>query len=225
VTEPAGRVGRADHASRGRLDRARVVAAALAVVDRDGLDGLTMRTLGRELGVDPMAAYHHLPGKAAILQGVAEAILAEIPPPAPGVVMAWPDAVRLVAREHRRALLAHPNALPIVATQPMLTPAGLRFAESAARLLVRGGLTPAEAVRVIDLVAVVVIGSALVEARVTPASDALPALGRTPAADAELRDPDARFEDLLEVLVRGLEVVLSERRAGGRGRPAPGAVS
>ena len=62
-----------------RLTRERVVAAALGIVDREGLDALTMRALGRTLGVDPMAVYHHLPNKAAILDAVAEAVIAEVP--------------------------------------------------------------------------------------------------------------------------------------------------
>ena len=61
------------------LSRERAIAAALTIVDRDGLDGLTMRALGRELRADPMAVYHHLPNKEAILDGVVEAVLSEIP--------------------------------------------------------------------------------------------------------------------------------------------------
>ena len=220
--DPSARPGGGTATSaRERLTRDRVVRAALAVVDRDGLDGLTMRALGRELGVDPMAAYHHVPSKEAILQGVVEAILAELAVPDPSVRLGWRDAARLIGREYRRALLAHPNALPVVSTQPPLTPAGMRLIENAAAMLVRGGLAPRQALEVINGTAAAVIGSALVEAGVTPGSEAIeqsvidsayaslrpdefPTITAVMAtADAESFDPDRQFEDLLDALVRG----------------------
>jgi AcrR family transcriptional regulator len=205
-----------------------VVAAALAVVDRDGLESLTMRALGRELGVDPMAAYHHVPNKAAILQGVVEAILIAIPLPPPETVMPWPAGVRLIARSYRQSLLAHPNALPVASTQPPLTPAGLRLIEAAANLLVRGGLSPVQSLEAINGAAALVIGATLTEAGVTPGTepieqqaifnvyaelspDEFPNLtaimGSLPP---EAFDSTRQFEDLLDAFVRGLEVRLSE---------------
>ena len=56
----------------------RVVETALALVDRDGLDRLSMRRLGAELGVDPMAVYHYIPNKAALLDGLTEAVMNEL---------------------------------------------------------------------------------------------------------------------------------------------------
>jgi AcrR family transcriptional regulator len=220
--DPAARQGGGTGASvRERLTRDRVVRAALAVVDRDGLDGLTMRALGRELGVDPMAAYHHVPSKEAILQGVVEAILAELAVPDPSVRLGWREAARLIGHEYRRALLAHPNALPVVSTQPPLTPAGMRLIENAAAMLVRGGLAPRQALEVINGTAAAVIGSALVEAGVTPGGEAIeqsvidsayaslrpdefPTITTVMAtADPASFDPDRQFEDLLDALVRG----------------------
>jgi TetR/AcrR family tetracycline transcriptional repressor len=215
--------------TRERLTRKRVVSAALAVVDRDGLERLTMRALGRELGVDPMAAYHHVPNKAAVLQGVVEAILAEIPLPPPATVLAWPDGLRLIARSYRRALLAHPNALPVVSTQPPLTPGSLTLIEAAATLLVRGGLTPSEALEVINGSAALVIGSTQVEAGVTPGSEPIEQqaiagvyAGLSPeefpllttimaSADPASFDSERQFEDLLGAYVRGLEARVGER--------------
>jgi len=225
-----------------RLTRERVVAAALAVVDRDGLEGLTMRALGRELDVDPMAAYHHVPSKAAILQGVVEAILDEIEVPDPATTIPWPDGVRRIATEYRRALLAHPNALPVVSTQPVLTPRGLRLIEAAAALLVRGGLRPEEAVEAINGGAALVIGSVLVEAGVTPGTepiaqadidaaystlsgDEYPTIAAAMAAiGADAFDPAFQFDGLLDAFVRGLEVRLGaapkgERVAAANARP------
>ncbi|GAB3995459.1 hypothetical protein GCM10029992_12750 [Glycomyces albus] len=58
--------------ARPPLTRKRIIEAAVAIVDESGVERLTMRTLGERLGVDPMAVYHHLPNKAAVLDGVVE---------------------------------------------------------------------------------------------------------------------------------------------------------
>ena len=70
--------------SRRRLDRRRILEAALAVVDRDGLEALSMRRLGSELGVDPMAIYHHVDGKERLYDGIAELLWEEVARPQPG---------------------------------------------------------------------------------------------------------------------------------------------
>ena len=68
---------------RGRIDRAAVVARALAIADRDGLPAVSMRTLAHELGVAPMALYRHVSDKEDLLDALIEALLTEIELPAP----------------------------------------------------------------------------------------------------------------------------------------------
>src|SRR5689334_9393027 len=60
------------------LSRDVVLAAALALVDEEGADALTLRRLADRLGVNPMAAYHHVHGKDAILDGIAELVTQDI---------------------------------------------------------------------------------------------------------------------------------------------------
>ena len=60
------------------LTRERIVATALELVDREGPAALSMRRLGAELGVDPMAVYYHVPNKAALLDAIVEAVMAKI---------------------------------------------------------------------------------------------------------------------------------------------------
>jgi TetR/AcrR family transcriptional regulator, tetracycline repressor protein len=144
------------------LTREVVVAAALEIVDRDGLDGLTMRALGRELSVDPMAVYHHLPNKAAILDGVVEAVLREVPLDGPAG-LSWTERLATVARGYRDALRAHPNALPIVATRPDVTPAALRILDTALGILLEAGLDPASALKAVHAASCFVVGHALDE--------------------------------------------------------------
>ena len=62
----------------GKITRDAVLAAALQIIDRDGTDALSMRRLARALDRDPMILYRHAPGKAALLNGVAETVLAQL---------------------------------------------------------------------------------------------------------------------------------------------------
>ena len=217
-------VATATGATREHLTRPRVVAAALAIVDRGGLDGLTMRALGRELGVDPMAAYHWFPNKDSILQGVGEAILAEIDVPTkwPAQSASWQEVARAMAREYRAALLRHPNALPVASTQPVMTPRGFELIERTSAALVAGGLKPGPALLAIDVISAFVIGECVVHAGVTPGTEPIPeeevmavyaaidpaqfpTLASAMAESAELlSDNDAQFEIAVDALIVGL---------------------
>src|SRR5258708_13636592 len=73
----------------GKITRDAVLAAALEIIDRDGADALSMRRLARALDRDPMILYRHAPGKAALLDGVAETVLAHL-----DVDSAHPDCAR-----------------------------------------------------------------------------------------------------------------------------------
>jgi AcrR family transcriptional regulator len=65
----------------GKITRDAVLAAALEIIDRDGTDALSMRRLARALDRDRMILYRHAPNKAAVLDGVAETVLAQLPGP------------------------------------------------------------------------------------------------------------------------------------------------
>jgi len=68
----------ADTGGDGKITRDVVLAAALAIIDRDGAGGLSMRRLASALNRDPMVLYRHAPDKAALLDGVAEIVLAQL---------------------------------------------------------------------------------------------------------------------------------------------------
>ena len=108
----------------GKITRDRVLAAALEIIDREGAEGLSMRRLARALGRDPMILYRHAPNKAALLDGVAETVLAQltVDPTDPD----WAAQLRAVARGYRRLALAHPKMVPLLVTRPLATPLGLR---------------------------------------------------------------------------------------------------
>ncbi|MGW6426591.1 TetR/AcrR family transcriptional regulator C-terminal domain-containing protein [Nocardia sp. NPDC055053] len=134
------------------VTRESVLSAALRIVDRDGVDGLSMRRLAEAVGRDPMVIYRHLPNKAAVLDGVAELVFEKL------VVDAddpdWAVQLRAVARSFRAVALAHPNVVPLLVTRPLSTPLGMRPVavvrplEHILQLLTRAGFTGADALHV-----------------------------------------------------------------------------
>jgi len=108
----------------GKITRELVLATALEMIDRDGVDALSMRRLGAALDRDPMILYRHASGKAALLDGVVETVLAElcVDPADPD----WTGQLRAVARDYRALALAHPNVVPLLVTRPLATPLALR---------------------------------------------------------------------------------------------------
>src|ERR1700691_3101434 len=90
-----------------RVSRSQILAAALAVVDANGLEQLTMRRLWAGLGGDPMTIYGHVPDKAALFDGLVELVLTEIELRA--LSGAGEDDLRAIAYAARATWLAHPH--------------------------------------------------------------------------------------------------------------------
>ncbi|MFE7404734.1 TetR/AcrR family transcriptional regulator [Isoptericola sp. NPDC057559] len=134
--------GRARGTSAG-LDRTRIAAAAVALVDRDGLERFGVRRLADELGVDPMSIYHHVKGKAALLDTASEAVLAELDVPAagdPAPDVPWQDVARGLAHAYRDAAARHPRVFPLLVTRAQTSPAALAALEALTTAMRRDGL-------------------------------------------------------------------------------------
>ena len=201
--------------TRAPLSRLRIAQAALAVVDRDGLDALSMRRLGAELGVEGMAVYRHFPNKAAVLAGVVEVLLAELVIPPPSDVP-WQTVFRELSRAYRALLLRHPHAIPPLAALPLSEPAAARAAGAVMAQLRAAGFDAPSALKTLATITSYVIGVAQWEVGTAPYREArrdapfvLP-----PDADPYLvellpqlaeADCDDTFEFGLDVIVRGLE--------------------
>src|SRR5262245_38417780 len=115
-----------------------------------------MRRVGDELGVEAMSLYNHVANKAAILDGIFEIVLAELPiakRPAP-----WQAAVRQRARALRAVLRAHPNTLPIFATRPAVTPASLAHVEEVLDILRTGGFSADDALSAVQVLLAFIVG-------------------------------------------------------------------
>jgi AcrR family transcriptional regulator len=136
----------------GKITRDVVLAAALEIIDADGAEALSMRRLARVLGRDPMILYRHAPNKAALLDGVAETVLAQltVDPADPD----WAAQLRTVARDYRRLALAHPHVVPLLVTRPLATPLALRPPgtlrplEDVLTLLTRAGFSGSDALHI-----------------------------------------------------------------------------
>jgi AcrR family transcriptional regulator len=131
----AGRRGpkRADGAAALALNRERIVDAALALVQADGLAALSTRRLGERLGCEAMSIYHHFPNKHHLLDALVDHAIAsiEMPPAGP------PPAEQLRRLMHAYRAMAHcmPALQPLVALHRLNTPTGVRFIESALALV------------------------------------------------------------------------------------------
>lgn len=189
-----GRTGRA------RLSRERVLDAALALVDRDGIERLSMRKLGAELGIEAMTLYYYFPNKDAILDGLVERLTLQALVVPIGAPEEWRQWLRAFAVTFRQELLRHPRLLPLIATRPVMTPDSLRLLEQVASALCAAGYSPLRALQIINIVTTFVVGHTLAEAGQTPGhEDAIP----DTAALADQLDPH-EFPCLSAAIASGL---------------------
>ena len=142
-------------ASSTPISREQVLHAALAIVDEEGVDALSMRRLGRALGRDPMAAYRYADTKTALLDGVVELVLSDLTVDATDDD--WQSQLREVARRFRAIAVAHPHVVPLLVTRPLATPLALRPhgtlrpLEATLALLVRSGFRDVDALHIYRL--------------------------------------------------------------------------
>lgn len=102
-----------------KIDRETILTAALEMIDESGLEGLSLRRLGQRLGVSHMAAYRHFADREAIVDALADQLLASIRLPDPAVVADPEELVFGYIRRARERLLAHPALVPVVTARPL----------------------------------------------------------------------------------------------------------
>ena len=202
------------------LSRDRILRAALSIVDREGLDAISMRRVGEELGVEAMSLYNHVANKAAMLDGIFELVLAELPPGKRAAT--WTTTLRTRARALHTALLGHPNALPLFATRPAVTPAAIAHVEGGLAELRRAGFSGDDALGALQVLVAFVVGHTLsTHAPRMPGDPSHPAyeqlsereFPRVREAARLLGDHDVEkeFELGLDAMLAGLEVRLAHR--------------
>jgi AcrR family transcriptional regulator len=162
-----------DRGRYGRLSRERVLASALELVDREGLSALSMRRLGAELGVEAMALYRYAAGKDELLDGLVEALYLQLEErlEASSGDADWRAGLHRVARATYEVCLAHPEAVPLLATRMLAVPlarrplAVLRDHERVLGLLREGGLDDERAAAVFRAFTAWILGYVIVELR------------------------------------------------------------
>lgn len=146
------------------LSRSRILEAALALVDDQGLDQLSMRRLATTLGVEAMSLYRHVPGKDALLDGLAEVLWSQVRLPDSGAMeQPWHHAIRPTARSIRALAQQHPNAFPLVLSNTCLPQSAWRVFGALLETLRGAGFDGDMAGYAMDIVVAYSVGNGLVE--------------------------------------------------------------
>jgi AcrR family transcriptional regulator len=152
------------------LTRQRVLEAALYLIDREGLEGFSMRKLGAMLGVEAMALYNHVENKRALFDGVIELLIVQGP---------YPEQRNGTPREElwafahafRDVLRAHPRVLPLVATSPLRTKASLAILDRLLATIHRAQITGVQAIYALQCLVGFIVGHTWIETGTPPVAD------------------------------------------------------
>jgi len=146
---------------RKQLSREVLVREALALLDSEGLDALTMRNLADRLGVVPNALYRHVKDKDDLLDGVLDEAVASVPLP-PGH-LGWDDGLVAMATAIRATMLEHPAITSLVVSRPSLGPASLAIGEYGFGVMLEAGFSPRLAERSLNLILTYTLGFVALE--------------------------------------------------------------
>jgi AcrR family transcriptional regulator len=197
-----------------RLDPERIAAAALAVVDRHGVSGFTMRAVAKALRVTPMALYHHVKDKDALAALVVDAAIRENPLPPPTGV--WHDDLWIMANWGRGNSLRHPAVLNIRRAHHVWTNTGLQMTERWLSLWQQSGLPMHEALLAASLSRIAINGlveeEALAWAKGSPNAEMLSWFPNTRQMFNATRDREVEFELVVRSIIQGLYARLSCER-------------
>lgn len=126
------------------LSRDRVLRAAVAIADADGIDAVTMRRIGDALGAEAMSLYYHVSSKAALLDGIVELVMTEINDVADRIdlpVAEWKTAMRRRILSAREIMLRHPWAPRLFETRTTMSPEVVRYHDRLVGLMHAGGFS------------------------------------------------------------------------------------
>jgi AcrR family transcriptional regulator len=230
----AARERRAGAPAKAPLTRAAIVEAALAVLDADGLEGVSMRRVAQRLATGPASLYQHVGNKDELLELVLDRVCADMAIPVPGVGPdGWQEPLKELLRTVRKVLGAHQDLAYVMLGRVPTGPNALSGAEGMLRILRDGGIPVRIAAYAVDALSLFVASVAYEEAiqrRLIGTMEeakayiegvqryfaALPA-DRFPTLVAMAdqlttwdENEDDRFEFALEVHVRGIAALAAE---------------
>lgn len=219
-----------------RLSRARIVAEAIALADREGIDAVSMRRLATGLGVDPMSIYHHVRDKGDLLDGMADAVVAAIETVAP-TGAGWHAELRALILSARRELLRHPWSARVLESRPQAGPATIAHVDRVLGILRGAGMSLELAHHALHALGTRLLGFSdslfddtapaaadpvVVAAQARAWADTMPHVAELAVAATHdgvlgVCDDDGEFVFALDLLLEGLE---RRRVAGPAQRPA-----
>jgi TetR/AcrR family transcriptional regulator, tetracycline repressor protein len=210
---------------RDPLTREAIVDAAMRVLDAEGLDGLSMRRLGEELGTGAASLYWHVGSKDGLLDLLLDRVIGELAVPDPDP-QHWREQLKETARAMRATILRHRDVVRISIGRIPMGPNSLRYSERVLAILRAGGVPDDLAVAGYLLLFSVVNGFTMDETGEggeppadQPPLDEAGAMVRDYMASLPptrfpnlvgladhfaFADPDQRFELLLDLYVEGL---------------------
>lgn len=140
------------------LDRSRIAEVALAVVDEEG--DFKLSELARRLGVQTASLYHHVDGRAGVIELLRER-MGELMDLAPLELRPWDVALRGFFRAYRDVFAAHPRAVPLLTTNTVRAPQVIAAYEQVVAILEEANVPPGEVMTIVTAMENFVIGSAL----------------------------------------------------------------
>jgi len=210
--------------SRDTLNRERVVRAAIALADECGIESVTMRELGRRLGVEAASLYNHVAGKDDLLDGMVDLVVAEIDFPSCDV--GWQEAVRRRAVSARAVFASHKWAAGLIDSRGRSGPSSLAYADRVLHVLLHAGFSPRLAADAFLALDSYIYGFERQRSNISPAGDesaaevaqevldaipegAFPSLAAVAIEYAHNPyDEDAAFDFGLDLILDGLERLL-----------------
>lgn len=203
-------------ASREPLTRDRIVDAAVRLIEREGVEAVSMRRLAAELGAGTMSLYNHVPNKAVLVDLAAEQIMSEARPHHVDSDD-WRDHIRAHARAVRELARQHPRAFVMLATRRLSSQAGFTTIEAALRNIERAGFRGKIAVGMMRAMVSYLLGTLMREVATSPE---LGGIALSPYEDVDTSafplsaevldelgtyDHDHEFEFGLELMIAALE--------------------
>ncbi|MBC9728063.1 TetR/AcrR family transcriptional regulator [Streptomyces sp. TRM68367] len=140
VQGKARRGGRGGGGQPSGLDRERIIAVTVRLLDAEGLARFSMRRLAAELNVTAMSVYWYVDTKDDLLELALDAVMGDIRLPDPDADENWRDQLRMLAREYRGVLVRHPWVSPLAGTYLNIGPNYLAYSRTVQRVIRRTGL-------------------------------------------------------------------------------------
>ena len=202
-----------------RLSRDGIVQAAIALIDHEGLQGLTMRALGQRLGVEAMALYRYVTGREDLLEAVIAELLSGLREDLDdGLTDSWQGYLQALAHRVRRIAVEHPGIFPLVATRhpaaPWLRPPlrSLELVEDFLDTLAGHSLSDEQIVGIYRAFTSFLLGNLLLEAAQRGAETS-PVEEPLDEGGAQIANDDGQLDLTAQPAIRRCRALLSEDRS------------